>query len=101
MTVDTFPLVEELAIARFVGPLNLSRGRTVERAGAVDALAWDAARFRLSARVRGTAVDPYRAHVSLDLGIPGRVTILAGTCTCPVGRNCKHLAPPSRTARGG
>jgi hypothetical protein len=92
MTVDTFPLVEELAIARFVGPLNLSRGRTVERAGAVDALAWDAARFRLSARVRGTAVDPYRAHVSLDLGIPGRVTILAGTCSCPVGRNCKHLA---------
>ncbi|HKH07761.1 MAG TPA: DEAD/DEAH box helicase [Agromyces sp.] len=92
MTVDTFPLVEELAIARFVGPLNLSRGRTVERAGAVDALAWDAARFRLSARVRGTAPDPYRAHVSLDLGIPGRATILAGSCTCPVGRNCKHLA---------
>lgn len=92
MTVDTFPLVEELAIARFVGPLNLSRGRTVERAGAVDALAWDAARFRLSARVRGTAPDAYRANVSLDLGIPGRVTILAGTCTCPVGRNCKHLA---------
>lgn len=92
MTVDTFPLVEELAIARFVGPLNLSRGRTVERAGAVDALAWDAARFRLSAKVRGTAPDAYRANVSLDLGMPGRVTILAGSCTCPVGRNCKHVA---------
>ncbi len=92
MTVDTFPLVEELAIARFVGPLNLSRGRTVERAGAVAELEWDTVTFRLSAAVQGTAARPYRSTVSLDLGIPDRTTILAGICTCPVGRNCKHLA---------
>ncbi len=92
MTVDTFPLVEELAIARFVGPLNLSRGRSVERAGAVAELEWDTVTFRLSAAVQGTAARPYRSTVSLDLGIPDRTTILAGICTCPVGRNCKHLA---------
>ncbi|MEF3402132.1 DEAD/DEAH box helicase [Agromyces sp. CCNWLW203] len=92
MPVDTYPFVEELAIARFVGPLNLSRGRTAERAGAVVALQWDPAHFRLSADVRGTAPEPYRSTVKLDLGMPGRATILAGSCTCPVGRNCKHVA---------
>ncbi|KRC59039.1 hypothetical protein ASE14_14665 [Agromyces sp. Root81] len=92
MPVDTYPFVEELAIARFVGPLNLSRGRTAERAGAVISLNWDPAHFRLSADVRGTAPEPYRSSVKLDLGMPGRATILAGACTCPVGRNCKHVA---------
>ncbi|MFB6610534.1 SNF2-related protein [Agromyces sp. NPDC056379] len=92
MPVDTYPFVEELAIARFVGPLNLSRGRTAERAGAVVSLDWDPAHFRLSAEVRGTAPEPYRSTVKLDLGMPGRATILAGACTCPVGRNCKHVA---------
>ncbi|AWB94789.1 DNA/RNA helicase [Agromyces badenianii] len=92
MTVDTYPFVEELAIARFVGPLNLSRGRTAERAGAVVSLMWDPAHFRLSADVRGTAPEPYRSNVKLDFGMPGRATILAGACTCPVGRNCKHVA---------
>ncbi|SIO25772.1 DEAD/DEAH box helicase [Agromyces cerinus] len=92
MPVDTYPFVEELAIARFVGPLNLSRGRTAERAGAVVSLNWDAAHFRLSADVQGTAPEPYRSTVKLDLGMPGRATILAGACTCPVGRNCKHVA---------
>ncbi|WP_157008942.1 DEAD/DEAH box helicase [Agromyces laixinhei] len=92
MPVDTYPFVEELAIARFVGPLNLSRGRTVERAGAVVSLSWDPAHFQLSADVQGTAARPYRSDVRLDLGIPGRTTILTGACTCPVGRNCKHVA---------
>lgn len=92
MPVDTYPFVEELAIARFVGPLNLSRGRTAERAGAVVSLQWDPTHFRLSADVRGTAPEPYRSTVKLDLGMPGRATILAGACTCPVGRNCKHVA---------
>lgn len=92
MPSDSYPLVEELAIARFVGPLSLSRGRTVERAGAVRHLAWDASGFRLSAAVDGTATAPYRVEVRLDLGVPGRTTILSGTCTCPVSRNCKHVA---------
>ncbi|MGW9630731.1 SNF2-related protein [Agromyces sp. NPDC055520] len=92
MPVDTYPFVEELAIARFVGPLALSRGRTVERAGGVLSLNWDPAHFRLSAEVQGTAPAPYHSTVKLDLGMPGRATILAGACTCPVGRNCKHVA---------
>ncbi|HEY1104630.1 MAG TPA: SWIM zinc finger family protein, partial [Agromyces sp.] len=92
MPSDSFPLVEELAIARLVGPLSLSRGRTVERAGAVHDLVWDASGFRLSASVDGTAAAPYRVDVRLDLGVPGRTTILSGTCTCPVSRNCKHVA---------
>lgn len=98
MPVDTYPFVEELAIARFVGPLNLSRGRTAARAGAVVSLTWDPAHFQLTADVRGTAAEPYRSSVKLDLGMPGRATILAGACTCPVGRNCKHVAAMLLTA---
>lgn len=92
MPSDSFPPVEELAIARLVGPLSLSRGRTIERAGGVEELVWDAAGFRLGAVVRGTSAESYRVNVRLDLGIPGRTTILSGTCSCPVGRNCKHVA---------
>lgn len=92
MPSDSFPPVEELAIARLVGPLSLSRGRTVERSGAVEELVWEAAGFRLGAVVRGSSAESYRVNVRLDLGIPGRTTILSGTCSCPVGRNCKHVA---------
>lgn len=92
MPSDSFPPVEELAIARLVGPLSLSRGRTVERSGAVEELVWEPAGFRLGAVVRGSSAESYRVNVRLDLGIPGRTTILSGTCSCPVGRNCKHVA---------
>ncbi|MFF2275283.1 SNF2-related protein [Agromyces sp. NPDC058126] len=92
MPSDSFPPVEELAIARLVGPLSLSRGRTVERSGAVEELVWEASGFRLGAVVRGSSAESYRVNVRLDLGFPGRTTILSGTCSCPVGRNCKHVA---------
>ncbi|WP_022889925.1 DEAD/DEAH box helicase [Agromyces italicus] len=92
MPFDSFPSVEELVVARLVGPLSLSRGRTVERSGAVEELVWEAAGFRLRAVVRGSSAESYRVDVRLDLAIPGRTTILSGTCSCPVGRNCKHVA---------
>ena len=85
MPVDSaFPLVEELQVARLVGPLALSRGRTIQNAGAVDSLAWDPARFRLTADVQGSAPSPYRVQVSLDFGRPDRVSILGAGCSCPV-----------------
>ena len=93
MPVDSaFPLVEELQVARLVGPLALSRGRTIQKAGAVDSLTWDPARFRLTADVQGTAPSPYRVQVNLDLGRPDRVSILGAGCSCPVSLNCKHVA---------
>ncbi|MCD2444286.1 DEAD/DEAH box helicase [Agromyces sp. SYSU K20354] len=93
MPVDSaFPLVEELQVARLVGPLALSRGRTILKAGDVGSLTWDPARFRLTAHVQGTAPSPYRVQVSLDLGRPDRVSILGAGCSCPVSLNCKHVA---------
>ena len=93
MPVDSaFPLVEELQVARLVGPLALSRGRTILKAGDVGSLAWDPARFRLTADVQGTAPSPYRVQVNLDLGRPDRVSILGAGCSCPVSLNCKHVA---------
>ncbi len=93
MPVDSaFPLVEELQVARLVGPLALSRGRTILKAGDVGSLAWDPARFRLTADVQGTAPSPYRVQVNLDLGRTDRVSILGAGCSCPVSLNCKHVA---------
>ncbi|KQO97600.1 DEAD/DEAH box helicase [Leifsonia sp. Leaf264] len=92
MAIDSFPRVEELTIARFVGPLALSRGRTSARAGNVHDLSWDAPQHRLTAQVQGTAATPYRCAVTLDIGSAGRTTILGSTCSCPVGFTCKHAA---------
>ncbi|WP_167756814.1 DEAD/DEAH box helicase [Leifsonia flava] len=92
MAIDSFPRVEELTIARFVGPLALSRGRNYARSGNVGELSWDAPQHRLTASVQGSDPTPYRCSVSLDIGSAGRTTILGSTCSCPVGFTCKHAA---------
>ena len=93
MPVDSaFPLIEELQVARLVGPLALSRGRTILKAGAVGDLAWDTSRFRLTAHVQGTEPRPYHVLVTLDLGRSDRVSVLSAGCSCPVSLNCKHVA---------
>ncbi|HZX31895.1 MAG TPA: SNF2-related protein, partial [Rhodocyclaceae bacterium] len=50
----------------------------------------DLRRDTLSARVQGTARQPYRVQVRL-LQLPDG-NLLHNTCTCPVRNNCKHVA---------
>jgi superfamily II DNA or RNA helicase len=45
----------------------------------------------VSARVKGTQRTPYSVHVEVAEGANGSPRLLSG-CSCPVGRNCKHVA---------
>ncbi|MDJ0391032.1 DEAD/DEAH box helicase [Roseomonas sp. E05] len=45
----------------------------------------------LSAKVRGSARRPYQQTVHLRRSRDGGV-VISGTCTCPIGFNCKHVA---------
>jgi superfamily II DNA or RNA helicase len=48
-----------------------------------------------TAEVRGSSGRRYAQHVSVSYGRQGRVTNMSGTCSCPVGRNCKHVVAAS------
>jgi uncharacterized Zn finger protein len=45
----------------------------------------------IQGRVQGTQRRPYAVTIELGIGPDGRVRI-DGSCTCPVGFNCKHVA---------
>ena len=47
--------------------------------------------FSVSAQVKGTRRAPYSVFVQADSG-PNGAPRLRSDCTCPVGRNCKHVA---------
>jgi len=72
-------------IAEWLGGHTVAKARSV---GAVTNVKWQGA--TLSGDVQGTQAHPYRARVRFrtDGGSPWA----QGECTCPVGRNCKHVA---------
>ena len=45
----------------------------------------------INAEVLGTARSPYRQSVQL-IRAPNGKLLASGSCTCPVGLNCKHVA---------
>ncbi|WP_375385057.1 SNF2-related protein [uncultured Microbacterium sp.] len=91
MSVAPLPFVEELMIARLVGPLSYSRGRTYAANGRVAKLEWQPAAQRLSAEVQGTDPRPYRVVALLSGAATARVMVRSATCTCPLAINCKHV----------
>src|SRR5271170_5176917 len=52
----------------------------------------------VEAETKGTAAQPYRQHNTLRQRASGSLDI-RGTCTCPVGFNCKHVAAALIAAR--
>ncbi len=52
----------------------------------------------VEAVTRGTAARPYHQHITLRQRTSGSLDI-RGTCTCPVGFNCKHVAAALIAAR--
>ncbi|CAB3803698.1 RNA polymerase-associated protein RapA [Paraburkholderia ultramafica] len=72
-------------IAEWLGDHTVAKARSV---GAVTHVEWQGA--TLSGDVQGTQRLPYRTRVRFrtDGGSPWA----QGDCTCPVGRNCKHVA---------
>ena len=51
----------------------------------------------IQGRIQGTQRRPYTVTIELGIG-PDNSVRIDGSCSCPVGFNCKHVAALLRTA---
>ncbi|HZZ06160.1 DEAD/DEAH box helicase [Paraburkholderia sp.] len=72
-------------ITEWLGDHTVAKARSV---GAVTNVKWHGA--TLSGYVQGTQVRPY--HTRVRFRTDGGTPWAQGDCSCPVGRNCKHVA---------
>ncbi|TFB52245.1 SWIM zinc finger family protein, partial [Cryobacterium tagatosivorans] len=79
-------------IALLVGSQAFSRGERYVRNGHVEKQTWFGSGTQLFGQVRGTRPEPYSVTVSFTVNAAGQASRAAGVCTCPVKRNCKHVA---------
>ncbi|TFD16673.1 SNF2-related protein [Cryobacterium sp. TMT2-23] len=79
-------------IALLVGSQAFSRGERYARTGHVASSAWSSTGTQLFGEVEGSSPSPYSVSVSFTVGASGAVLKASGVCTCPVTRNCKHVA---------
>ncbi|WP_104135976.1 DEAD/DEAH box helicase [Cryobacterium sp. Y62] len=79
-------------IARIVGSQSFSRGERYARNGHVTEQSWASSGTHLTGRVSGTSPQPYTVLISFTLNAAGQAVRASGTCTCPMGSNCKHVA---------
>jgi superfamily II DNA or RNA helicase len=104
---------DEARVRQLVGPATFVRGSLYARQGAVRTREWDDEGTRVLGLVQGGASQPYEAAVRLTRA-NRQLAALEGTCSCPVGFNCKHAValllardvpaappPPARDAGGG
>jgi len=80
----------EAALVDLVGTDSFLRGRDYARRGAVLNAQWREDRGHVFGQVRGTARTPYTAVAVVSQSADGVLAAFHGTCTCPVGVNCKH-----------
>jgi superfamily II DNA or RNA helicase len=76
------------------GEQGLQRGRMIADDGKVEIESvnkLDDGSWQLLARVQGTAAEPYRTEVEIEVE-RAFVQIDNAECSCPVGINCKHAA---------
>lgn len=79
-------------LAGIFGRTTLNRGANVWKRGLVSDIAASADGQRITGRVRGSAQRPYDQTVSIIPGRGGEAIRIVGYCTCPMRRNCKHVA---------
>lgn len=76
-----------------IGEPAFSRGETYAVTGNVKSAKWTAqSKRRVLGEVAGSLGRLYRQDIVLDWAADGTVRRIRGDCTCPVGRNCKHVA---------
>jgi superfamily II DNA or RNA helicase len=83
--------LSDLQIARLVGPQAYSRGVRYAKEGRVEDQVWQLGDSRLLGTVGGTQARPYDVVVTFQQDSNGTVVRASGTCSCPVGLNCKHV----------
>ncbi|WP_198414274.1 DEAD/DEAH box helicase [Cryobacterium cryoconiti] len=88
-------------IALLVGSQAFSRGERYLRNGHVEAETWFGSGTQLFGTVRGSRPTPYSVTVSFTLDSAGAAVRASGVCTCPVKRNCKHVAALLLGSQGG
>ncbi|TFD73402.1 SWIM zinc finger family protein, partial [Cryobacterium fucosi] len=79
-------------IAILVGSQAFSRGERYARNGNVHAPEWFGAGTQLFGEVQGTRSTPYAVTVSFTTNTSGALVRASGVCTCPMKKNCKHVA---------
>ena len=97
---DAFDELSQIDLAEVratVGSRSFDRGRGYARNGRVMSVEWDADEWTLTALVAGTTLYTATAYF-VDDG--DSLALEEGECTCPVGRNCKHVAALAITAAG-
>ncbi|RBY80921.1 helicase SNF2 [Geodermatophilus sp. TF02-6] len=88
-------LLRDDVIRSAVGAAAFRRGQQYAQAGRVSDIRAQRTRGRLSATVQGSEPRPYTTVVELDAGGRG----WWGSCSCPVGADCKHVAAVLLAAR--
>lgn len=90
--MPTVPSAESVppGLDRLVDPGTLARAVSYHESGRVLEVQVLDGGLRVFGRVAGQAREPYSAFATLTRAADGVVTSLAGQCTCPVRRNCKH-----------
>lgn len=91
----------DLQIARLVGAQAFSRGENFAEHGHVGRITWAASGTRVFATIAGSARTSYVASVSFHRAASGELVNPVGSCTCPVGSNCKHVAALLIASRAG
>lgn len=84
-------LFSEDEIARAFDSGAFARGRAYQRDGHVRQLTVSADGATISGSVHGNQREPYSQVIGLKRRNTGALDV-TGTCSCPVGHNCKHVA---------
>jgi hypothetical protein len=85
-------MIDAVDVIRFVGPQTFGRARDLVRAGLVDEATWHDDDGTVTARVSGSADDPYELSVETTPARGEFVRPVRSTCSCPLGGDCKHVA---------
>jgi len=89
--IDPSLVLTDGAIRATFAPTTLEAGRIYELRGRVRNLRIANHGALIFAETQGTAPDPYLQRIVVGRGRHGAVGI-SGMCSCPVGRDCKHVA---------
>jgi superfamily II DNA or RNA helicase len=89
--IDPNLAIREADIRRIFPPGTLNAGRSYEQRGRVQDLEINDRGAVITATTQGTKPDPYIQSLKVSRS-PSNGIRIAGACSCPVGRGCKHLA---------
>src|ERR1700712_1036016 len=89
--IDPSLTIREADIRRFFSPATLTAGRSYEQRGRVQDLEIAERGAVITATTQGSQPDPYVQSLKVSRS-PEAGLRVAGACSCPMGRACKHLA---------